>query len=214
MKRWEDHYKARVDNRFYLRSFIIKYKRFLDEIIINIKSMPEKGIVFKEEGCGIGTVSRALNVEIYDLCKALGVAKESYNFDISKVICTDIDRDMLTLCCENTYKMEEGLLSSIPFSYLKEDIRQTKFFEYPTVVVTHGVLEHFEDEDITQIMETYKDRNVRFHAHYVPTDKYEKPSFGDERLMPVSKWVSLTNPDYYIVDNAGCDLYLFFNNKQ
>lgn len=99
MKRWEDHYKARVDNRFYLRSFIIKYKRFLDEIIINIKSMPEKGIVFKEEGCGI------------------------------------------------------------------------------------------------------------------PTDKYEKPSFGDERLMPVSKWVSLVNPDYYIVDNAGCDLYLFFNNK-
>jgi len=153
-------------------------------------------------------------VEIYDLCKALGVAKESYNFDISKVICTDIDRDMLTLCCENTYKMEEGLLSSIPFAYLKEDIRQAKFFEYPTVVVTHGVLEHFEDEDIIAIMETYKDRNVRFHAHYVPTDKYEKPSFGDERLMPVSKWVSLTNPDYYIVDNAGCDLYLFFNNKQ
>lgn len=102
MKRWEDHYKARVDNRFYLKSFIIKYKRFLDEIIINIKSMPEKGIVFKEEGCGIGTVSRALNVEIYDLCKALGITKESYNFDISKVICTDIDRDMLALCCENT----------------------------------------------------------------------------------------------------------------
>lgn len=82
------------------------------------------------------------------------------------------------------------------------------------MVVTHGVLEHFEDEDIIAIMETYKDRNVRFHAHYVPTDKYEKPSFGDERLMPVSKWVSLTNPDYYIVDNAGCDLYLFFNNEQ
>ena len=77
------------------------------------------------------------------------------------------------------------------------------------MVVTHGVLEHFSDDDIMKIISTYDNDNVLFQAHYVPTDRYKSPSFGDERLLAPEAWNALIKPDYYILDNNECDLYMF-----
>lgn len=93
--------------------------------------------------------------------------------------------------------------------YVKENICEPKFFESFTVVVTHGVLEHFSDTDITRIVSTYNNDKVLFQAHYVPTCQYASPSFGDERLLPIDYWITLVKPDYYLLDNNGKDLYMF-----
>ena len=103
----------------------------------------------------------------------------------------------------------DNYLGKVPLFYVKENICEPKFFESSTVVVTHGVLEHFSDVDITRIMSTYNNDKVLFQAHYVPTSQYTSPSFGDERLLPTDYWITLVKPDYYLLDNNGKDLYMF-----
>ena len=129
---------------------------------------------------------------------------------ISKVIFSDINIPMLELCCKNTLSIStDNYLGKVPLFYVKENICEPKFFESSTVVVTHGVLEHFSDVDITRIMSTYNNDKVLFQAHYVPTSQYTSPSFGDERLLPTDYWITLVKPDYYLLDNNGKDLYMF-----
>lgn len=67
--------------------------------------------------------------------------------------------------------------------------------------VTHGVLEHFQDDQITDIIERCTNS-----IHYVPLDKWETPSFGDERLLPYQYWLDLTTPKSYILFNDDKDL--------
>ena len=42
--------------------------------------------------------------------------------------------------------------------------------------------------------------------HYVPLDKYEKPSFGDERLLPYKYWLDLVTPKCWMLFNDDHDL--------
>lgn len=69
------------------------------------------------------------------------------------------------------------------------------------LTVTHGALEHFQDDDIIKIC-----KNMKNSIHYVPLDGYVTPSFGDERLLPKEYWVDLVNPLYYTTFNEGKDL--------
>ncbi len=66
--------------------------------------------------------------------------------------------------------------------------------------VSHGVLEHFSDEDIKRICSKFEG------IHYVPLDKYETPSFGDERLLSPEYWFNLVKPKKFLVFNNGYDL--------
>lgn len=214
---WDEYYKRRVRNKDYRDAFMAKYSRFIEEIIINIKRLSHQmknPVVLKEEGCGIGTVSLAISEMEKTMVNSLGFTGDSELKEVSKVIFSDIATPMLDLCYKNTHPIyTDGYLGKVPFFYSKENICETKFFETATLVVTHGVLEHFSDNDITKIISTYNDANVLFQAHYVPTDKYETPSFGDERLLSIETWISLIKPDYYILDNGECDLYMFKTRK-
>ena len=167
-------------------------------------------LILKEEGCGIGTVSLAISKIGERLFNSFGLTDSSDIKKISKVIFSDINIPMLELCCKNTLSIStNNYFGKVPLFYAKENICEPKFFESSTVVVTHGVLEHFSDEDITRIMSTYNNDKVLFQAHYVPTCQYASPSFGDERLLPVDYWIALIKPDYYLLDNDGKDLYMF-----
>lgn len=77
------------------------------------------------------------------------------------------------------------------------------------IVVTHGVIEHFSDEMINKLLYKYKSMDQK-SVHYVPTNGYDKPSFGDERLLPVEYWVETFKPSKHIVFNDGKDLLLIF----
>ena len=70
-----------------------------------------------------------------------------------------------------------------------------------TLTVTHGVLEHFEDECIINFLKLYPNS-----IHYVPLDKYVTPSFGDERLLPYKYWIDLINPTQWELFNDDHDL--------
>lgn len=210
---WDEYYKSRVRNKDYTEAFRLKYSRFIEEIIINIKRIAHNinaPVILKEEGCGIGTVSLTISNVKERLFDAMGLVDASEMKEVLKVIFSDIDNAMLELCHKNTCPIYSGgYLGNVPFFYSRENICEPKFFESASVVVTHGVLEHFADDDIMKIISTYDNDNVLFQAHYVPTNRYKTPSFGDERLLPTEFWIALVKPDYYILDNNECDLYMF-----
>lgn len=150
-----------------------------------IKSLALCGTI-KEEGVGLGSITKALGLE----------PGRTYGSDICD--------SMLSLCRINNPGME----------LVREDIIfRTKFFKEDTIaVVTHGVLEHFKDCDIHRILNGYQSK-VQFSLHYVPTDQYAEPSFGDERLLSPHYWASTFNPFWFETDNDGKDLYLIFKHK-
>lgn len=67
--------------------------------------------------------------------------------------------------------------------------------------VTLGVLEHFDDFEIHRLCKENK-----HSIHYVPLNKYHKPSFGDERLLPYQHWLEVANPREWALFNDGFDL--------
>jgi 2-polyprenyl-3-methyl-5-hydroxy-6-metoxy-1,4-benzoquinol methylase len=134
-----------------------------------------------EEGIGIGNVSKILSTMIPNIT--------CYGFDNSE--------DMLNLCRENN-----------PDAIVwHSDILKPVTVKHSDIVITHGVLEHFSDQDIRTILDRYKLMRTR-HIHYVPTNKYETQSFGDERLLSPMHWLKLMKPKDYVLFNDNHDLLL------
>jgi len=80
------------------------------------------------------------------------------------------------------------------------------------LIYSHGVLEHFDYEQIRKIIENQL--KVCGHlVHYVPSDKYKVPSFGDERLWSVEKWSYYFTPTKVIEFNNGYDLMLIWRKQ-
>ena len=155
-----------------------------------VKACPIPGIIqiLKEEGCGIGNVSKAHYL--------FGENKAKY------YLLTDIDNTMLMLA----YKNLEGIPNK---TFVNENILDECVYEKDTLVITHGVLEHFSDENIAKIMAKYNNDRVKFHGHYVPLDGYLKPSFGDERLLSAMDWIHKINPSSIEMMNNE-DLFMYF----
>lgn len=154
-------------------------KRYKEFLDLITGSFPKTTI---EEGIGIGSVSKYLlnNTEV--VC---------YGYDISEEI-LDLTRQNLG---GRAFLWKDNILQpSIPQKSCD-------------IAVTHGVLEHFSDLQILSIFERYKVNKVP-NIHYMPLDKYHKPSFGDERLMPYIYWLDLIKPKDYLLINDKHDLIL------
>lgn len=102
----------------------------------------------------------------------------------------DIDPLMVKLANQNTNT----------FNFHTQSIFEAEF-DPLAVKVTHGVLEHFTDHEIVSILERCENS-----VHYVPLDKWETPSFGDERLLPYQYWLDLTTPKMWVLFNDDKDL--------
>ena len=137
-------------------------------------------LTIREEGCGISSVSKALSI--------LGINVTSM-FDIDK---DQIEFSRINLNSDKPY------VGNIFSDHSKVDL-----------IFSHGVLEHFSDENIRNILNRQK-REAKRVVHYVPSAKYEKPSFGDERLLTVDYWKKIFNPINIIEFNGGYDLCLIF----
>jgi hypothetical protein len=133
--------------------------------------------IIKEGGCGIGSISKY--------------------FSRYGVICEGFDND------PNMVKLAS--LNCLKGSFTQGDLFHPSNTG-PEFLVTHGVLEHFSDEQIKWILEKYPNS-----IHYVPLDKYKTPSFGDERLLSKEYWVDNFNIKDYAVFNNGHDLYFSSN---
>lgn len=173
---WSAYYKDRVGSG-YTKYAAQRYKPM-------IKVLTALGGSFKEEGCGIGTISKILLKELPEI----------------KLTMSDFDPAMIKLTKDNT-----GLEPQ------KEDIRLGGK-DVVNTVFTHGVLEHFTDREIDAIL-CQQSKIARYSVHYVPTDGYPEPSAGDERLLPYTWWLKKTCPEDYVLFNDNKDLLLILDNR-
>lgn len=126
----------------------------------------------QEIGCGIGSVSKALIKEGFD-CQGF-----------------DLCPSMVALANSNVGK-----------EIFSEGDIFTKTLFADCIPISHGVLEHFTDEQILSIT-----KRAKHSIHYVPLDKHITPSFGDERLLPYQYWLNLVKPQEYFLFNQDKDM--------
>lgn len=176
---WKGFYQSRV-NSTYQDYFNKRYKDMVDLIHYLIKRERIDTII--EEGVGIGSLHNAV--------KQVNNYNKYYGFDNSN--------EMLELCKQNC---DAELV-------LFEDCIIKPFYnaeQHSDMVLTHGVLEHFEDDVIVEIIKRHKNLGL-IGVHYVPLDGYETPSFGDERLLSKEYWQDLLGFEEHITMNEGKDL--------
>jgi 2-polyprenyl-3-methyl-5-hydroxy-6-metoxy-1,4-benzoquinol methylase len=167
-------------SNFYQSRINSTYQDYFEQKYFPLLDFVKNFTTVREEGIGIGSISKFLLKQ---------------NINVSGF---DLCPEMLQLCKENNPKL--NCYQGDIFSSLHEQV---------DIVVSHGVLEHFSDEDIKRILNRYK-WNKQPNVHYVPLDGYKIPSFGDERLLSWKHWVRTFNPtSYEVVENK--DLYLYFD---
>src|ERR1041384_5640190 len=174
---WTEFYKDRLLSEGYRRYAADRYAPFLNEIRSHLKS----GDRVVEVGCGLGTMTALL--------------AENDNRPTVGFRCYDVSADMVHLATINLhegYPVEQG------------DARYPTG-RFPDVVHSHGMLEHFCDIDIRRAIDAERADGARVAIHDVPGCKYDKPSFGDERLMALSDWECIAKPTRVFPFNGGYD---------
>ena len=122
-----------------------------------------------ELGCGTSTITKALSG-----AGALGV----------NLYATDNNAEMIKLA-------KARLKGTAAVVFLRDAFEA---FSHADVVHSHGLLEHFADEQILQIVRA--DSGCA-QIHYVP-GLYASPSFGDERLLPKAYWQELLGASWSV----------------
>lgn len=163
---WTEFYRNRI-NSSYQEYFNRRYKPLIDLIL------SEEPSSIREEGVGIGSVSKALNSGV----------ERKYGFDLCS--------EMLELCTLNNPEM---------ILYRDDIVRPMVENNNPDIIVTHGVLEHFHDHLIHKVFARYRRDKVK-NIHYVPTSGYDAPTFGDERLLHYSYWLNEFKPKDHLLFN-------------
>lgn len=183
--RWVNHYKEKLNGR-YKRYINRRYADFICEIAnyINGRSFTSWNVL--ELGCGISSITWAL----YQLC-----GKHYYSGMDNSV-------EMLKLSYINLNNA--GVVENNDVELIRHDIRNFYPFKQFDVVHSHGVLEHFSDEEIQAIL---KHNRSAAHFHYVPSAKYTTKTMGDERLLTPDYWRKLTKMNV-IEFNEGYDLII------
>lgn len=177
MSVWSDFYAGRVGSG-YADYCKVRYLPFLQELMDN-----DKDTTFREEGCGIGTMSRILLENNY------------YNIEMF-----DLDPKQLEMAKTNTHDALTAYVGNILSYHMPVD-----------VIFSHGVIEHFEDCQIRTVLARQIATARKSVVHYVPTDGYDEPTFGDERLMSVEWWLENFQPSRYVMFNDNKDLMLVWD---
>lgn len=165
-------------NQSYLDHVTKKYQPFIKAIY------DEKANAATEIGCGAGNITKILRgMNFYPGC--------SYTLIDSCPL-------MLGLAVRNN--------PSARCNFICGDVREVS--RQSDLIHSHGLLEHFSDDDILSIVENGLEA-APVQIHYVPTSKYETPSRGDERLMDIHQWSKIlkgTGKLSFDIFNDGYDL--------
>lgn len=172
-------------NAVYRAHIRSKYGRHIEAIN---ETSPQSTI---EIGCGAGNITRASR-------EAIG--------GTDNCILIDSCPQMLGLAAEN---------NPLPTcQFICADVRNVAM-PLASVVHSHGLLEHFRDEDIQHIVKKCS-RSAPLQYHYVPSSLYDYPSRGDERLLSPQVWKRILKnfPVEVIVFNGGLDLILKIDTRE
>lgn len=198
MKPWYDIYKERM-NEEYKDHIKRKYAGFLDQIMQSFDGfMFRDSLTIGEMGCGAANISRVLSEKMSDM---------------TSFILVDNCPKMMSLAMENMTDTKSIFLNK---SILDDEFDYGISFDMEgvfNIIHSHGVLEHFTDSEIREIIRIQKNCCNGPLLHYVPSNKYKTPSRGDERLMTPAQWQEICNPDEIIELNNGFDLVLKWEKK-
>jgi trans-aconitate methyltransferase len=182
---WPHFYSARRLGDSYVQYCRERYKPFINAI--HDWTPPQQSLL--EIGCGMGTITQIF-AEYY-----------LHHYLL------DSDADMLNMarCRLNRYRHK--------MTFIKGDARDHDYSPYSVHTIhSHGVLEHHSDDDILWIVKQAA-KHCTVQIHYVP-GLYDKPSFGDERLLPITHWIELLNPIETFTFNGALDYGLIILNNQ
>lgn len=197
---WYDFYKDRMNDEY--RAHVRKrYAPFIDRVV----SEAMQHTFVMEAGCGAANVSRIVGNRLPRR--------------VTQVL-VDRDADVLTLAHQNMDGAGNFRLVRSDILQMDQDGAHPDFSvlmkpEMYGLIYSHGVLEHMQDDQIRDAIE----RQMSLLAvggrllHYVPSDRYEKPSFGDERLMSPSRWHDICQPKMITIFNDGYDLMLEWRKR-
>lgn len=176
-----EYYSLLFNDVFDYKKYIEESKKKRSELYSTIKKYTRQGGRIFEAGCGTSALSIALSREGYD------------------VTCTDLDADMRDLAARM------NLAAGGRVTYRNENILNIKenndAFD---LVFSHGVLEHFNEEDIILAI----NEGLRIAPIYivsVPTI-YDVSNnlLGDENLWSIKKWEKIIAKSAgYIHENLG-----------
>jgi trans-aconitate methyltransferase len=187
MSRWSEFYRNRLSEG-YRDHFQRKYLPFV-EFIEGLEEQDPIRIL--EEACGMGTLTRVL----------LDRGNVQAEFSAS-----DLCPEMLAMASQNLLLPQAETVMLFWSDML--DARKRA-----DVIISHGSLEHFEDSCVRRIIASQRSR-AQHVVHYVPSYKYNKPSFGDERLLRPEDWMEIALPDEIVEFNAGFDLILYWRGNR
>jgi len=181
-RKWEEFYKGRLLDPGYQQYVRERYKPFLGAIIERAKL----GDRIVEVGCGLGTITRVL---------ADSMIRANQGFRAY-----DLNPYMVRYARQT---LSDGYPVEVGNAFFPTNCK-------PDIVHSHGMLEHFTDDQIGKVIQAHIKDEARHAVHYVPGDKYEVPSFGDERLMPLEFWKEF-GPTEAFAFNDGYDYCLIWD---
>lgn len=168
---WLQIYNAEISKKGGLLPFILNKERRSSGALIRriIKKLPPKSRIL-EIGTGTG---------------AIGALLSKYGFSVTGI---DIDNEMVTIA-----KRSFALFGDPEKVFLLDAKNIVDRFGYESFdcVITHGMLEHYSDDDIFIHLENQL-KISPLAICVIPmeamTDFYKSRGFGDERYLPTSYW--------------------------
>lgn len=190
LSKWGQMYLSRVGDSYpaYCRQ---QYRPFLDIIRSEIYdlSLSQPIVTVREEGCGIATITKVL--------------AQDTDPKVVKYSVMDINEDQVESARANLRNLVQHV-----------DIQRGNILEPQepvSIIHGHGVLEHFSDVQIHNIL-TRQCREAGIVTHYVPLIGWGHQSFGDERLLTPVHWIKTHQPCYWEIFNDGKDLAMVWRN--
>ena len=182
LSKWGQMYLSRVGDSYpaYCRQ---QYRPFL-EAIRNAMESQGSGVV-REEGCGIATITKVL--------------AQDANLEKFEFVAFDSNIDQVQSAEANCRALAAAV------AIYRDDIFKPSFAV--EIIHSHGVLEHFSDVQIHNILERQR-REAKVVVHYVPLIGWGHQSYGDERLLPIDHWKEIHKPTYWQTFNDGKDAVL------
>lgn len=178
MNDWYAFYQNRLNSR-YIEHLENRYDYFISNIENYVTELQSdfsiENIMIVELGAGCSNISRIL----YD----------RLNPKYNNVFFTAVEQDE-KMCQLSKINIGKRAIQLFRADALKLDYTES-CNKTAYIFMSHGLLEHFPDCDITKILSYKTDKNITKHFHYVPSYKYETPSFGDERLLSKAQWESI-----------------------
>lgn len=185
LSKWGEMYRNRIGESYpvYCRQ---QYRPFLDAIRKEMRKA--QFAIVREEGCGIATITKILAQDADPHC-----------FDF--------------WACDNNTDQVANAKANLAMMRTHIEVRRENILERAQAAVdiihSHGVLEHFSDEDIDLILARQK-ADCPVLVHYVPLEGWGTKSYGDERLLPIGYWVDRFKPSEWTMFNDGKDAVLIW----